>query len=496
MKNKKRPMGPVVEIILLAFIISAISFICNIIGVSGYITESKTLETTMIAIENIFTKSGIKYILDNSLVNFQTLEPLAIIILSLIAVSIMEASGLLKQVFTPLNQVKKKYITFLVMLVGIISTILGDYSYALLLPISGILYKYTSRSPALGVLTMFIAITIGYGTGIVSNYQSYQLGMITELSAQDITTSYTYKLSSNIYFMLFSTLVLSIIGTFLLEKLSHKYPINEENDNLNTSKKASKITLIVFIGFILTFLYCIIPNLPFSGMLLNDNETAYIAKLFGPSSPLKDGLMFIIIGILMICGFVYGKVSRNIKNSGDYSNAFSKTFENTGYVFVLLFFTSVLYEILDYTKIDTVVVTNIIDFIGNSNLNGLILIIATFLSIVLMSIFMPTTVTKWSLIAPVYIPLLMRANISPEFTQTIFIAADSVGKLFSPIYIYLIITIGFIYKYDKNSDASIIHTMKKVMPIILVLSLVWFVIVIGWYLSGLPIGPDKALITL
>ena len=82
----------------------------------------------------------------------------------------------------------------------------------------------------------------------------------------------------------------------------------------------------------------------------------------------------------------------------------------------------------------------------------------------------------------------MRANISPSFTQTIFLAADSVGKLFSPIYIYLIITIGFMYKYDKDSNVSIISTMKKIMPVILVLSLVWIVIIVGWYLIGLPIG--------
>ena len=44
------------------------------------------------------------------------------------------------------------------------------------------------------------------------------------------------------------------------------------------------------------------------------------------------------------------------------------------------------------------------------------------------------------------------------------------------------------YKYDKDSNVSIISTMKKIMPVILVLSLVWIVIIVGWYLIGLPIG--------
>lgn len=492
-KNKKRSIGPVVEIILFALFTSVVCFLLNLIGANGYKTETGSFETTLIIINNIFSKSGIKYILNNSLVNFQTLEPLVMVIMSLIAVSILEASGLLKQIFTPLKRIKPKYVTLIVMLVGIISTIIGDYSYALLLPVAGILYKYIGRSSSLGILTMFVAITIGYGAGIIYNYQAYQLGNLTELSAQSITSSYNYELLSNIFVLIASTIILTLVGTIVLEKFSKKYSRNEETDNLNISKKASKITLIAFVIMMVIFVYCLIPGLPHSGLLLDREAPTYIGKLFGASSPLNQGLMFLIIAILMICGFIYGTVSRNIKNSDDYSKALTKTFEGTGYVFVLLFFMSILYEIIDWTNVSTVISTNIVDFIGASNVSGLILVVLAFLSIALISVFIPATLTKWELIAPIYVPLLMRANITPAFTQTIFIAADSVGKLLSPIYIYLIIAIGFMYKYDKDSNISILGTMKKTMPVILTLSLVWLVIIIGWYLLGLPIGINSGL---
>jgi len=492
-QNKKRSIGPVVEIMFFALIASIACFLLNIFGANGYKTEAGSFETTLIIINNIFSKSGIKYILNNSLVNFQTLEPLVMVIMSLIAVSILEASGLLKQLFIPLKKIKTKYVTLIVLFVGIISTIIGDYSYAILLPISGILYKYIGRSSSLGILTMFVAITIGYGTGIIYNYQAYQLGNITELSAQGITSSYNYDLLSNIFVLIISTIILTIVGTIVLERFAKKYPRNEEIDNLNISKKASRVTLAAFTIMMVIFVYCLIPGLPHSGLLLDRTEATYIGKLFGASSPLNQGLMFLVIAILMVCGFVYGTVSRNIKNSDDYSKALTKTFEGTGYVFVLLFFMSILYEIIDWTNLSTVISTNIIDFVGASSISGLMLVIMAFLSIVLISIFIPATLIKWELIAPIYVPLLMRANISPAFTQTIFIAADSVGKLLSPIYIFLIITIGFMYKYDKESNISILGTMKKIMPVILVLSLVWLVIIIGWYLLGLPIGINSSI---
>ena len=334
---------------------------------------------------------------------------------------------------------------------------------------------------------MFIGITIGYGTGLIYNYQMYELGNITELSAQSITAGYNYALLSNIFILLVSTIILTIVGTIVLERFSKKFPRYEEEDNLNMSKKASRLTLIVFIILIGILIYSLIPGLPFSGLLLDKTEPTYIGKIFGAESPFSQGLLFLIIAALMVCGFVYGTISRNIKNTRDYSSALTKTFEKTGYVFVLLFFISVLYEILDWTNFSTVMTTNIVDFIGSTNVSGLILVIIGFISILIISLFIPSTVAKWKLIAPVYVPLFMRANISPTFTQMVFQAADSVGKLFSPIYIFLIITIGFMNKYSEE-ETSIFGTLRKIMPVILILGATWLIIIVGWFMLGIPTG--------
>ena len=84
MKRKKRSIGPVVEIILMAVVVSIICLLFSLIGTSGYKTEGGTFETTLVVAKNFFSTAGIKQILNNSLVYFQTLEPLVLVILSLI----------------------------------------------------------------------------------------------------------------------------------------------------------------------------------------------------------------------------------------------------------------------------------------------------------------------------------------------------------------------------------------------------------------------------
>ncbi len=488
MNLKKTKFGPTFEIIAMAIVVSLVCLIFKLFNVTGLITDLHTFETTLIEFKNVLCGEGIKYVLNNSLSNFQTLEPLILIIVSLVAVSVMEASGLLKHLFTKFKDVKPRFITLLVVFVGIISTFIGDASYALLLPLAGIFYKYTGKNSALGVLTMFVGITIGYGTGLIYDYNMSILGDITEISAQSIIPNYNYEYLSNLYLLITSTVVLSIVGMFVLDKFSKKYTRNEEEDNLITSKKALKTTTIVFIILSLLFAYSIIKGLPDSGIFLSQTEKTYIRKLFGEGSTLGSGLIVILAGIFIVCGYVYGVISRNIKSKGNHGKILTKAFEGTGYIFALLFFLTILTTILDYTNFQTIIATRVIDFVGSTQVTGIILVLLAFLSIVFITIIIPGSLFKWNLIAPVYVPLLMRANITPTFTQMIFLAGDSVGKLFSPIYVYLIITVGFMYKYEKNCDETIFSTMKKIMPTVLLLALTWLGIIVGWYLMGLPIG--------
>jgi len=497
MKKKKKQRGtsgPVVVIAIMTIIIMILSLILNLLGVRGYITEATTLETSLVTVNNVFSKEGIKYILNNSILNFKLLEPLANVVMALVAISILEASGLIKDLCIPLKKIKPKYVTLITIFIGIISTIFGDYSYAILLPLAGIIYKYIGRDSSLGVLTMFIAITIGYATGLIYNYQDYTLGILTQAAAEGIDKTYQFTLLSNIFIMLTSTFILTIVGTFVIEKLlSKKFHRNEQKDNLTVSKKARVYTIITSIIMLSIFVYSIIPGLPLSGFLLDDTQPTYIAKLFSETSIFNNSLMLIIIAMLMLCGFVYGTISRNIKNTRDYSKSLTKTFDNTGYIFVLMFFSSIMIGIIDWTNIGQILALNLVDFLSSLQFSGIILITIVFLMVVIISILIPSTITKWNLISPVLVPLMMRANITPAFTQFIFKAADSVGKCFSPIYIYFIIALGFMYKFNSDENISIFNTMKKIMPIILILASVWLIILLGWNLIGLPVGIDTSV---
>ena len=491
-KKQSKLLSPVITMCILILVALIVSFLLAKINFDGTQTtiENGILETSIIVVKNIFSKEGLIYLFSNIITNFTLLEPFVLIILSLMAISVAKESGLLKHLFEPLKKLKSNVLTFIVIFVSVISTIIGDYSYIILLPIVAILYQYVNRSPILGILTVFLGITLGYGTGIFYNYNDYTLGVLTEAAAViDVDPSYKFNLYSNIYIMVVSSIIISFLITFLIDKFLLKKIklVNKYEDEIKTSKKALIFSLISFLICIIPIIIMIMPN----GILLDNTQTKYVAKLFSANAPFNLSFMYLFLMIIAVASFVYGFVSKNFKNNHEFGWSFTKEFNNVGYLFVLMFLSSILIGIINWTNLGIVIANNLVYIISLFDFTGIPLIIITFVFIVVMSILIPGSLEKWALISPILVPLFMRGNLTPDFAQFVFKAADSVGKILTPLFIYFIIMLGFIQKYNPNENkVTLFNTFKLIWPIIITMIIFWLLILIIWYVAGLPLGID------
>ena len=492
MKKKKKKIfqGALSTILLLCLIVMILSFVLSLVGFESYQTyiNSGYLESSLVTVNNILSVNGIKYILNSCVTNFKLFEPLVLLIISLAGISIADESGMLDTIFIPLKKIKGSFLSFLVILVGVSITFFGNYSYVMLFPLVGILYKKIGKSPILGILTVFLGITLGYGTGIMFNYDSYVLGALTEAAAKvEVDKDYAFSLVSTEYIMVISTFVISIVLSYFIEKWI--VPNFKRRESVTSENKFSYPTLGLFIILCLILVYMIIPGLPGSGLLLDNNAVRYIDKLFGSNSPFSNGFICIFSFIIGLCGLFYGYL-HGIKKTDVYVKGICKAFDGLGYLFVLMFFISQLEGIIEWTNIGTVFGSKMIDFMSTLQLSGVFLIVVFFIIVLLMSILIPSTSGKWTMASPVVVPLFMRSNITPDFTQFIFQIADSVGKGLTPVYAYFIIMIGFMQKYmnEDENPVTIIGTMKMILPIVLIVGLLWLAIIALWYISGMPIG--------
>ena len=235
----------------------------------------------------------------------------------------------------------------------------------------------------------------------------------------------------------------------------------------------------------------IIPGLPFSGALLDSTEKSYAYQLFGDNSYLEAGFTYMLSLFLIVTGIAYAIGAKSIKNDKELFQKLTNRLSNLGILLVMIFFAAQFISIFKETNIPTIIVVALTSFLKMLPLSGLALVIISIIIIAIANIFMPTSMAKWTIISPVMVPMLMQLNISPQYSQFIFRAAESMTNGITPVLAYFVVYVGYlnIYNKDKEKTYGIIDGIKLMMPYFIWMTLIWILIIISWYLIGLPLGP-------
>lgn len=505
MKKKELKLHPALLLFVLTIIIMVVSSVGSILNLETTYYNvnpvSGELETQIVTINNLFNRSGLQYLVSNMLSNFISFAPLGSLILGLMGVGVAYKSGFLNAFFKMLVKDKpKKIFTFIVILLGIISSMFYEVGYVILIPIAAILFMNLGRHPAVGVCAAFAGISFGYGANIVVNGLDNNLILYTQNATKILDQNYVVSLSGNIIFMIVATLLISYLGMIITEKQVvpklGRYTISEEDGidlDAEISMKEKKGVIIAILSTVLValvFVYCIIPNFPFSGLFLNLKESNYVAQLFGDGSYFNQGSVLIFAALLAFSGLIYGLRIKTIKTSKDLMEGANYYLKGFSSLIVMIFFAAQFCLIFKETNIGVFIVTSLTELLGNLQLTGIILIIFSFVIITICSVFVPMSSTKWAILSPVMVPMFMQSSFTPEFAQAVFRAADSSIKGLTPLFTYFVILIGFlqIYNSKKRDTISLTDAISLMVPYSIAFSILWLLILLGFYIIGLPLG--------
>lgn len=499
---KKRKFSPVFMFIILTFAVMIISFVLSLLNVqaeySTVNTYTNALQNNVAQVENMLSASGIKYIVTNAALNFVNFEPLAMILIVLIGVGFLERSGFAKSFFTLITQnVRKNTITFIIIFLGIISSLFGNIGFAVLLPLSALLFKYGRRNPLGGIIASFAGICFGYSVNFFLTSIDTSLISLTINASHVIDSSYTFGVNFSMFVMLLATIIISIIMTRITEKVvmpklgKYEFEEIETLDKVNLSNRELRgliLSIAAALIYILIVIYMIIPGLPLSGGLLDNSATFYIDKLFGPNALFNQGFIFIVMFLFIIIGIVYGLVSRELKSSKDISECLSYSLDGIGKVIVLIFVASLFISVLNKSNIGIVIVSALSNLIGSSSFTGIPLILLLFIIGLIVGLIHPSYLSKWQIMSTAIIPSFMNAGISPELAQIIFVSSSSVTLAFTPAMLYYAVFLAYLSKYDNNDKVSGFINFKYMRYYAIPIIAMWIILILGFYITGLPIG--------
>lgn len=380
-----------------------------------------------------------------------------------------------------------------------------DVGYVILIPMAAILFTDLGRHPSAGICAAFSGITFGTGANIVANSLDSSLLPFTKSATTILDVTYKVSTTGNLIFQIVSTLLIAYIGSLVTERIIipklGKYNFEPEEiearkqEPTKTEVKGVIIAIIAIVAILIPLIYCIIPGLPFSGLLLYLKDTGYVNQLFGNNSYFYQGSVFIFSALLMLAGLVYGLRVKTIKSNRDFVDGMNYYLKDLSSLLVLIFFAAQFCLIFKQTNIGVFLVASLTNWISNLELTGIVLVLITFFLTLISTFLVPVASTKWAIIAPIIVPMFMQSSLTPEFAQAVFRAADSSVKGITPLFTYFVILIGFLQIYNKKKDDTITisRAISLMTPYTIAFTILWLAIVIIFYTLGIPIGLNTSV---
>lgn len=506
--KEKITLNPVMTFLILILITIILSGFLNLIGFEATYNkidvETGEYTVTSESVESLLSLSGIKYIFTSTVSNFTAFTPLSMIIIVLIGIGIMEKSGFIKTTFTILTKYCKKYtITFWLVFISVIMSIAGDLGYVIMIPLAALMFSYGRRNPILGIVAVYAGLTCGSGISILLTSVDSEMMRYTLANALSIDSNYTLGTMCFFFIMTIAALLVSFVITIITERISvnnvEKYEFKDEKKELRLGKREYRGLIFSIIAgaiYLLIFIYNIIPGLPFSGNLLDYTQDFYIDKLFSYDSFFSNGFVFIVTIFFVILGLFYGIGAKTIKNNNDFCEDLTHSLDGTGRTLILILLGSILVNVFKKTNIGTVLTITLSNIIGNGSLSGIMLIVALFLISAISSLFQTGSVAKWSIISTTAIPAFMNGSLSPEFAQVIARFGECATLGLTPLLAYFTIYIAYIEKYNQQDNpVSLFRTLRYQLVYSLIVGAILLLLVVGWYLIGIPIGINGSIST-
>ncbi len=478
----------------LFLILSILTLIASCVGsLLGWVVEHPATKE-IVPVNNLLSTKGLHYILESTVTNFTSFAPLGIVLVAMLGVGIADKSGLISALIRLLVlKTPKQYLTLVLVFSGIMSNFASDIGYVLLIPLGAIIFKTVGRHPIAGMAAVFAGVSGGFSANLIIGTIDPLLAGLSQEAAQIIDSSYTVNPTCNYYFMVASTVLISLVGTFVTEKIivprlgkyEHSGDENRESDELMQltakEKKGIKYTAMILSLFVVGALFGLIPE---DGFLRGECGSIL-------HSPLIHGIVTLLFITTTIGGIVYGYINGVYKSDSDIMSSMADNIKTLATYVVLVFFAAQFVAYFKESQLGVYMAVQGANFLQAADLNIYVLMLLFIIFSASLNMVMGSASAKWAILAPVFIPIFMLMGFTPELSQVVFRIGDSVTNIISPMMSFFALIIAYFQKYEKNSGiGTIISTM---LPYSILFFIAWVLLLFAWIYFDIPLGPGSMM---
>jgi aminobenzoyl-glutamate transport protein len=477
----------IAAVIVLSVIFSALG---TTVTYDGFDESVGDIVQQTTSVRSLLSGDGIRFMLTSPVSNFLGFTGVGVILVAMIGVGLAEESGLIATLVRKLVAIAPRSIfTFMIVMVGVLSSIAADAGYLVLVPLAAAAFHSMGRHPLAGLAAGFSGVAAVFLVNVFVTPTDALLVEVTNDAIRTVNPEAQISVVGNLFFMIASSVVMGIICTVLTERFVEPrlgpytggVPVEASTGLSGSEERGLKYAGRALLGFVIVIGLLTAPPLPWG--ILRNQETGGIMA----GSPFMSGLIVLISLLFLVLGYAYGKGAGTIANVTAAIGLIVKTWSNLAGMIFLLFVIANFIAFFNYTNLATVLAVNLADFLQTTTLGATSYIILFVVVVAVIDIILTGALAKWAILAPVFVPLFMRLGGDPNLVLAAYRVGDSPMNVITPLNVYLAVMVGFAQKYQK--DAGIGTIVALMLPYTVVLLVLWTLMLILWYSFGLPLGP-------
>ncbi|HEX6886227.1 MAG TPA: AbgT family transporter [Planctomycetota bacterium] len=453
---------------------------------------------------SLLSVAGLHRILTETVTNFTSFAPLGTVLVALLGIGVAESSGLIGAALRLLVlSAPRRLLTVVIVFAGVMSNMASEIGYVLLVPLAALVFQAAGRHPLVGLAAAFAGVSGGYSANLLLGTVDPLLSGITEEAARIVEPDTLVSPACNYYFMFVSTFLVTLVGTWVTERLTEPRlgrwtgagaagpgaaspgasgpGAGEALEALKPAERRGLLAaLLVALAFAAVLLLGTVP----AGGFLRDPATQGLLK-----SPFMSGIVTLVFLGGLLTGLAYGLAARTIRSDADALAGMGKSMSTLGGYLVIVFFAAQFVAYFNWTNLGLIFAVKGAGWLKASGLEGTPILIAFVLLTAVVNLFIGSASSKWALMAPVFVPMLLVLGYPPATTQCAFRIGDSCTNIISPMMSYFALIIAFFQRYDpKAGIGTLVATM---LPYTIAFLLAWIALFALWLELGLPLGPGE-----
>ena len=448
-----------------------------------------------IEVQNQLSGAALAAFLAGMVQTFVSFPPLGVVLVALLGTGVAEHTGLIQAALRAvLGVTPRSLLTPMVVLTGILSHVATDAGYVLVIPLGGIIFAAAGRHPLAGIAAAFAGVSGGFGANFIPSGIDPLLQGFTQAAAHIIDPSRMVNPLSNWFFTATSGVLLVGLGwlitdRFIEPRLRRSTPVDADVEAAPSMERLApreKRGLVLSMGiFGLLLVALVLASLPGTSPLRSPQ-----GELTAFTAPLMRAIVPLIFLLFLVPGIVYGYVSGSAKSHRDIIAGMSKSMSSMGYYLVMAFCAALFTQAFAQSNLGALLALKGAALLQQLAVPAGVTVVAIVLLTATVNLLVGSASAKWALLAPIFVPMLMKVNIAPELTQAAYRLGDSTTNIITPLMPYFPLVVVYCQRYFKRTGIGTLVSLM--LPYTVVFLVSWIALFLAYWALGLPLGIQSA----